>query len=32
MGKLVKMTTIAWVAWVAWLYYRDNIRPSYKPG
>jgi hypothetical protein len=31
-GKLVKTTALAWLAWVAWLYYRDNIRTSYRPG
>lgn len=32
MGKLVKWTTVVWTLWVAWLYYRDNVRPSYRPG
>jgi hypothetical protein len=31
-GKLVKTIALAWLAWVAWLYYRDNIRTSYRPG
>ena len=32
MGKLVKWGAIVWTVWVACIYYRDNVRPLYRPG